>query len=100
MFLGQRLPSSSFTIRLYTLPKLLFEKLLNPFYFLIQGKQENVNVIKKGMIKASERLKYKYDYLEFGNKYSNIYYTVLPYTEASTNFIALPCEQFNNAYIN
>lgn len=72
----------------------------SPFYLLIQGKQENVNLIRNSIQKASERLEYKYDYLEFGSEYPNFYYTVLPYTEASPNFIAMPCEEFNDAYIS
>ena len=72
----------------------------SPFYMLIQGKQDNVNSVKDFINQSSQRNKNEFDYVEFGLNYKNFYYSILPYTEATANFIAMPCEKFDNAYIS
>jgi hypothetical protein len=72
----------------------------SPYYIIIQGTQENVNLLNSMINKSIDRLGLESNFLEFGVKYSNPFYSVFPYTETSANFIAMPCANFENAYLS
>ncbi|HPE56886.1 MAG TPA: hypothetical protein PK904_10835 [Bacteroidales bacterium] len=72
----------------------------SPYFLYIQGENENINLILKDIKKSIDQLKQPSNFLEFGIKYSNLYYSVLPYTETSANFIAMPCENFENSFLS
>lgn len=71
----------------------------SPYYLLLQGKSENIfNVesIVYGSIKNSDN---EYKEINFG-LHNFPYYSLLPYTEISSNFIANSCNAFQNAFVS
>jgi hypothetical protein len=72
----------------------------SPYYLFLLGEQENVNLINEMIFKSIKKQNAQYEFIEFGFKYSNLYYSVLPYTETSANFIAMPCENFENSFLS
>lgn len=72
----------------------------SPYYMILQGKPENLKVIEKLLIKSFVTVHQSFQEIHFGQQYSSPYFTALPYTETSGNFIAFPCASFNGAFLS
>lgn len=72
----------------------------SPYYLIVFGKPENNHEIENILTKALTDNKQNYEAVNFGLKYNQPYYSVLPYTDKSINCIANPCESFHGAYLN
>lgn len=70
----------------------------SPYYMLLTGKQENLTVIENLMMNSFKTFNQTFQEIHFGQEYSVPFYSVLPYTETSGNFIANPCASLNNAF--
>ena len=53
----------------------------------MQGKQENLDQLAKLIRESLETFKQTYEEIHFGDKYPVPYYTVLPYSQTSSNFV-------------
>jgi hypothetical protein len=72
----------------------------SPYYLLVFGRPENNPEIENIVKTAISDNKQKFEEVNFGLKYTQPYYSVLPYTDKSENCIANPCENFQNAFVN
>lgn len=78
-----------------------FNKIPNsPYYLIVFGKPENNHVIEKLIVDAIKIKNQKFEQVNFGLKYNQPYYSVLPYTDNSPNCIANPCENLKGACAN
>jgi len=72
----------------------------SPYYLIVQGKLENCHEIERLLIKSFKQSSQLPAEINFGLKYSMPYYSVLPYTGTTSNFIANPCESFKGAFVS
>ena len=72
----------------------------SPYYLIVFGFPENNHVIEGIVTKSLSDSKQKFEAVNFGLKYNQPYYSVLPYTDKSSNCIANPCENFQGAFVN
>lgn len=95
---------SSYTKDYFTSAFCLFSKYqkinTSPYYLIVFGKPENNHEIENIITKAVADNNQKFNVVNFGLKYNQPYYSVLPYSGATPNFIANPCESFQGAFVN
>lgn len=72
----------------------------SPFYLLLQGNAENIRVIEPVLYESIINSNSDYSEINFGLNYEMPFYSVLPYTETTSNFIANSCETFQNAFVS
>ena len=72
----------------------------SPYYMVLFGKQENLNSIENLLIKSFNTFNQTYNEIHFGGKYSTPFYSILPYTENTGNYISFPCTSFDSAYVS
>lgn len=73
---------------------------ISPYYLIIQGKPNNVKSLEVQLLKTLATFDQKYDEVHFGKEYSTPYYSILPYTETSGNFIAAQSKSYEGAYVS
>lgn len=72
----------------------------SPYYLILTAKPQNMHLIEKEIITSIQTTDQKYREINFGLNYKKPYFSVLPYTETSENFIANECPAFQNAYLS
>jgi len=72
----------------------------SPYYIVLQGAPQNIRLIESIIYQSINDAKQEFKEIYFGLKYARPYYSVLPYSETSANFIAMPCSLFNDAFIS
>ncbi len=71
----------------------------SPYYLTIQGEPQNIFSVERLLLKSFVNYGQSYDEVNFGLKFNRPFYSVLPYSETSGNFIAFPCDSFQNGYL-
>lgn len=74
--------------------------IVSPYYLIIQGSSDNVNFVKNLLLKTLNTFEQHYQDIDFGSNMITPYYSILPYTETSGNFIAAQGKNFNNSYVS
>jgi len=78
-----------------------FNKIENsPYYLIVFGKPENNHVIENLVSTSIKNKGQKFEQINFGLKYNQPYYSVLPYTDHSSNCTPNPCDNHNGAFAN
>jgi hypothetical protein len=72
----------------------------SPYYLIVFGKPENNHEIENIVTKSLNDNKQNFEAVNFGLKYNQPFYSVLPYTDKSANCIANPCETYQGAFVN
>jgi hypothetical protein len=72
----------------------------SPYYLFLQGKAENIRVIETVIYESISKSNSASQEINFGLNYKMPYFSVLPYTDNTSNFIANQCEAFQNAYLS
>lgn len=72
----------------------------SPYYLFLQGKAENIRVIETVIYESLSKSNSAYQEINFGLNYKMPFYSVLPYTDNTSNFIANQCEAYQNAYLS
>ncbi len=72
----------------------------SPYYLILMGEPQNIYEVKDLIANSLSSYSPNTYEINFGLKYPKSYYSVLPYTETSGNFIPFPCDSFQNAYIS
>jgi hypothetical protein len=71
----------------------------SPYYILIQGKQENIDVIKSRIFASLKVFNQDYNEVNFGFSYSKPYYSVIPYADIRGTFESIECLGGKAAYL-
>jgi len=78
-----------------------YNKISNsPYYLIVFGLPENNHQIEDIIVNEINNKEQKFQKVNFGLKYNKPFYSVLPYTEISSNCIANPCANLKNAFAN
>lgn len=72
----------------------------SPYYLFLQGKAENIRVIETVIYESISKSNSASKEINFGLNYKMPFYSVLPYTDNTSNFIANQCEAYQNAYLS
>lgn len=72
----------------------------SPYYLIVFGKPENNHHIENIIENSIATKKQNYFQTHYGLKYDRPFYSVLPYTNLSSNSIANACANLGNAYAN
>lgn len=72
----------------------------SPYYLIVFGKPENNHVIENLVSTSIKNKGQKFEQVNFGLKYNQPYYSVLPYTDHSTNCTPNPCDNLDGAFAN
>jgi len=72
----------------------------SPYYLLVQGKAENIRVVESVLYESIAKSNSEYKEINFGLNYKMPFYSVLPYTETTSNFIANSCASFQDAFVS
>lgn len=72
----------------------------SPYYLFLQGKAENIRVVESVLYESVSKSNSEYKEINFGLNYKMPYYSVFPYTETTSNFIANSCASFQNAFVS
>ena len=72
----------------------------SPYYLFLQGKAENIRVIESVIYESISKSNSAYKEINFGLNYKMPYYSVLPYTETTSNYIANSCASFQYAFVS
>jgi len=72
----------------------------SPYYAFLQGNPENIRIIEKLFHESIKNSNIKYNELNFGLKYNRPFYSVFPYTETTSNFIANSCAPIQDSYLS
>jgi len=63
------------------------ETVNSPYYLVMQGKQENLLVVEKMIQESLRTFHQDFEEIQFGDKYQLPYYSVLPYSQTTQNFV-------------
>lgn len=78
-----------------------FNKIANsPYYLIVFGKPENNHLIESIVIEAVDKKEQPFKQVNFGLKYNQPYYSVVPNTEHSPNCIPNACDNLHGAFGN
>ncbi len=99
-----REPIQPFTKEYFTTTYCLFSKYNkienSPYYIYIIGTPENNHVIEKIVEKTIITNGQKFEQTNFGLKYKEPYYSILPYTDNMPKWLSNPCTNLNGAFAN
>lgn len=59
----------------------------SPYYLIMQGKQENLVAVEQMIQKSLRTFHQNFEEIQFGDKYQLPYYSVLPYSQTTQNFV-------------
>lgn len=78
--------------------KILTEK--SPYYLFLQGKPENIQIVEKIIHSSINITNNEHKEINFGIQNNKPFYSILPYTETTGNFIAYSSSSFDNGYVS
>lgn len=71
----------------------------SPFYLIVIGKDTNLSKVRKLLIQSFKTYNLNFFEINFRNRYELPYYSILPYSYNSGNYIGKSCKDFENAYL-
>lgn len=78
-----------------------FNKIPNsPYYLIVFGTPENNHQVEKLIVAVINNKQQQFKQVNFGLKYNQPYYSILPYTENSPNCIINPCPSLKDVFAN
>lgn len=77
-----------------------FQSKNSPYYLIVQGKPQNIHEIETVLYESIKNTKQQFKEMYLGIKYNTPFYSVLPYTETSANFIPVQSMAFHNAFVS
>lgn len=72
----------------------------SPYYVIVFGRPANMHEVESLITKAVKENGQPIEQVNYGLKYDQAYYSLLPYTDKSSNTIANSCENFHGAFLN
>lgn len=95
--------SNNFSTSIYNLKSKYIDKdnrsSESPYYLLVEGNSYNLKSLDSLFLKSFNTFDQTYNEIHFGATYASSFYTVLPFSENSGNFISAKCKSFDNAFV-